>query len=277
MSGKTVTYRYGSNKWKKLAGVRSNWLASNMSDTASVSKHVKKTKNTPGGVEIERLLMVTLQSATNPATNPAMVSEAAILESLMNSDDFSILLSKAHLGSDQARDALFVMLHRQMRENARGLMKSERSNHTLQPTALVNEACLKLMAEGAIDSSANRRQLFHSAIRAMRQILIDHARARATRKRGVGLKRHSLETVLDNFESRHNVSFLDLEAALNRLKDSSPRGHEVLTLRFFGGLSVSETADLIGVSIGTVESDWRFARAKLMVWLEEPEESSVSN
>lgn len=187
----------------------------------------------------------------------------------MNTEDISHLLDKAHAGSDEARDDLFAILHRQMRDSARGLMSNERTNHTLQPTALVNEACLKLMAEGSIDSAENRRQLFHAAIRAMRQILIDHARARGTKKRGDGHQRHSLDLVLDNFETRHNLSFLDLEAALKRLKEISPRGHEVLNLRFFGGLTVPETAELIGCSVGTVESDWRFARAKLMLWLQD--------
>lgn len=187
----------------------------------------------------------------------------------MNTEDISHLLDQAHGGSERAREDLFTILHRQMRQSARGLMNNERADHTLQPTALVNEACLKLMAEGSIDNAENRRQLFHAAIRAMRQILIDHARGRSTKKRGDGQQRHSLDVVLDNFETKHQLSFLDLEAALERLSEISPRGYEVLNLRFFGGLTVAETAELIGCSVGTVESDWRFARAKLMLWLQE--------
>ena len=187
----------------------------------------------------------------------------------MSSEDISLLLRQARDGSDGARDELYAILHGRMRQSARGLMSNERENHTLQPTALVNEACLKLMTEGSIDSAANRRQLFHAAIRAMRQILIDHARARTTQKRGDGYQRQSLDVVLDNFEVKHSLSFLDLETALSRLREMSPRGHEALTLRFFGGLTVAETAELLDCSVGTVEADWRFARAKLMLWLQE--------
>lgn len=193
------------------------------------------------------------------------MNSVQLLEDNVNLPEISQLLGDAHDGN--TRNVLFEMLHRKMRSDARGLMKGERADHTLQPTALVNEACLKLIAEGTIESSSNRRQLFFSAIRAMKQVLIDHARAKLTKKRGAGLAKQSLDIVLDNFESKHDVSFLDLESAMTRLKDSSPRAFEILNLRFFGGLTVPQVAELIGCSVGTVESDWRFARAKLLIWL----------
>ena len=177
------------------------------------------------------------------------------------------MLADARDGDVDSREALFRQLHKEMRVSARRLMKNERSSHTLQATALVNEACLKMMSEGVVGTVENRRQLFFAAIRSMRQILIDHARGRATQKRGAGLERHPIDIVLENFETQHQLSYPDLEEALGKLREASPRQAEVLNLRFFGGLTIAETAELVGCSVGTVESDWRFARAKLLVWL----------
>ena len=181
--------------------------------------------------------------------------------------DISQLLQKAREGNETARELLYAELHSQLREQARGLMANEQVDHTLQATALVNEACVKLLREGVVDSSENRRQLFHAAIRAMRQVLVDHARARSTSKRGGEFTRQPLDIVLTNFERNHNATFLDLELALERLERESSREHEALTLRFFGGLTIAETAQLMGISDSTVESDWRLARAKLISWL----------
>lgn len=187
----------------------------------------------------------------------------------MTSKDISLLLEQVREGDSESREVLFRRLHFEMRESARRLMKNERSSHTLQATALVNEACMKMLSEGVVDSAENRRQLFSAAIRSMRQILIDHARGRAAKKRGAGSKRHPIDVVLENFESKHQTSYPELEDALERLRKSSPRKAEVLTLRFFGGLTIEETAEFLECSVGTVESDWRFARAKLLVWLKQ--------
>ena len=182
--------------------------------------------------------------------------------------DISTLLVLAKEGSDEARQSLFSELHNHMRAKAKSLMSDERANHTLQATALINEACVKLLREGVVDSAENRRQLFHAAIRAMRQVLIDHARARDAQKRGGSqLKRQPMDFVLEHFEETHDMPFLDLENALQRLQQESPRQHEALTFRFFGGLSIGETAKLLECSVSTVESDWRLARAKLTMWL----------
>jgi len=189
----------------------------------------------------------------------------------VSASEISILLRQAQDGNVTARDSVFSLLHQQMRQHADRLMWNERPDHTLQASALVNEACLKLIAEGAVESVANRRQLFHSAIRAMRQILIDHARARATQKRGGHLQQQFIDSVLEQFEVKHCVPFLDLEDALDRLQKESPREHEALSLRFFGGLSIAEAAQLMDCSASTIESDWRFARAKLLKWLGEDE------
>lgn len=185
----------------------------------------------------------------------------------MDSSDISLLLHRAQDGSQAARDSLFAQLYKQLQQHAQFLMKQERPNHTLQASALVNEACIKLLKQGAVDSVANRRQLFESAIQAMREVLIDHARARGTKKRGGSMQRQGIDVVLDQFEATHKLSFLDLHDALARLKLESPRAYEAINLRFFGGLNVSEAAELLACSGKTVEADWRFARAKLTMWL----------
>lgn len=184
-------------------------------------------------------------------------------------EEISALLQKAQDGSQTARDSLFSELTDQLRAQARGLMKHERADHTLQATALVNEACLKLMQEGVVDSAQNRRQLFHAATRAMRQVLIDHARSKSAQKRGGEYTKQPIDVVLDQFENKHKLSFLDLDVAMERLQKESPREFEALNLRFFAGLTIAETADLLECSPATVESDWRLARAKLLVWLKE--------
>lgn len=186
---------------------------------------------------------------------------------VMSANDISILLNRAQSGDDGARDELFAELDAQLRVLASKLMGNERPDHTLQATALINEACLQIIEDGAVDTAANRRQLFHSAIRAMRQVLQQHARSRNSQKRG-GKMNRALDVVLDHFEATHETSFLDLEASMERLGQQSAREHEALSLRFFGGLTVEETARLMQVSVATVEADCRLARAKLMMWME---------
>lgn len=177
--------------------------------------------------------------------------------------DVSILLQQVKEGDDAARERLFATLQGELRGMAEGLMRRERPDHTLQATALVNEACLKLLDSDAFRDASNRRYMFGMANRAMRQILVDHARKRNTEKRGGGYERASLDIVLENFESNNRCRFVDLEAALESLEASSPRQREVVELRFFSGLSIEDVADVLEVSVGTIERDWRLARAKL--------------
>jgi len=179
----------------------------------------------------------------------------------------SALLQQIQGGNLGARDDLFQMVYAQLRRMAQELMSQESPGHTLQPSALVNEAYLKLEQAGLLANAESRRHLFGSAARAMQQVLIDHARSRATEKHGGNMQRQGLDVVLDQFEAKHNASFLDLESALDRLRKESERQYEALTLRFFGGLSVPEVAELMGHSLSTAEADWRIARAKLYSWL----------
>ena len=184
-----------------------------------------------------------------------------------NEHNISMLLALVHRGDSVARERLFVVTYRELQAMARGLMSTERSDHTLQASALVHEAYMKLVQGDVLQTSENRRHLFGAAARAMQQVLIDHARARGTVKRGAGSKRQALDGILDNFEDQHQVPFLDLEEVLARLHAESPRQHEVITLRFFAGLSIPEAAEVLGCSEGTIQTDWRMARARLHSWL----------
>lgn len=190
-------------------------------------------------------------------------------ESEISQHDVSLLLHRVQQGDAVAQNQLFALLHQQMGDMAQNLMRQERPDHTLQASGLVNEACLKMLQQGVVQSAENRRHLFGAAIRAMQQVLIDYARGRATEQRGGAMTRHGLDVVLDRFESRYEMTFIDLDNVLERLQKTSPRQHEILCLRFFASLTIPETAEVVGCSEGTVQSDWRLARARLHVWLRE--------
>ena len=170
-------------------------------------------------------------------------------------------------GDSVARDQLFELLIRELRGQANYLMRSEKADHSLGASGLVNETCLRLLEQHAIFSAANRRQLFGAANRAMRQILVDHARRRGAVKRGGDREKMFLDNVLDSFVADNGFVFEQLHEALDKLELESPRQREVVEHRFFGGLSIAETASLIGVSTSTIEREWRLARVKLYAWI----------
>lgn len=177
--------------------------------------------------------------------------------------EVSMLLQQVKGGDEAAREKLFVTLQSELRDMAGALMRGERPDHTLQATALVNEACIRLLDTEALKNVSDRRYMFGMANRAMRQILIDHARRRRTNKRGGEYQRASLDVVLDNFEASNRCQYEDLESALDALEQDSPRQREVVELRFFSGLTNEEVAKVLEISVATVERDWRMARAKL--------------
>jgi len=182
-----------------------------------------------------------------------------------HSENLTELIEDARHGGVIARDRLFRAIYEEFHKIAVALMSNERAGHTLQPTALVGEAVVRLMNGHAIDKAPNRRYLFSAAARAMRQVLVDHHRKRKIRDGS--RKRVPLDEALDYLEEQK----LDIEAlnsALDRLAEINERQGLVVALRFFAGLSVSQVADALDVSVGTVELDWRFARAWLRDQLE---------
>ena len=161
--------------------------------------------------------------------------------------------------------AQFAQLYDELRRMAHAQMFGERDGHTLQTTALVHEAFVRLCREDNFPAH-DRRQFFPAAAQAMRRVLIEHARARGRQKRGgsgaAAFKRISLDTLqwLGDDEIEQTLTFDD---ALCRLEQEAPDEAQVVRLRFFAGLSTAEAAEVLGVSLSTAERRWRWARAWL--------------
>jgi RNA polymerase sigma factor (TIGR02999 family) len=173
------------------------------------------------------------------------------------------LLRRLGSGDDEAAERLASLVQVELRRMAARYLAGERSARTLQPTALVNEAWLRIVPEAAREVHG-RGHFMAIAARAMRQILVEHARARDSRKRGGQWQRVSLSEVPPglNPEAAFN-ELLDLEDAVGKLADAHPRAARVVELRLFGGLTIAETAEALGVSHFTVDEDWVYAKAWL--------------
>jgi len=177
--------------------------------------------------------------------------------------DITTLLNAIRSGDEQARHALFNHVYDDLVDIARRQMRAERGGHTLQTTALVHEAYLKLNKGNVLESIENRRHFYASVMCVMRQLLIEHARARQAKKRSGDGSRVLLDAVLDELEYVHQVDYLDLDDALVELSRLDERQCRIVELRFLGGLEVAEVALQLGVSKSTVEKDFRSARAWL--------------
>jgi RNA polymerase sigma-70 factor, ECF subfamily len=186
-------------------------------------------------------------------------------------EDFTSLLGRARAGDERARDEVIAQVYEELRRVAARLMRRERTGHTLSPTAVVHEAVIRLLGDAVFDKVADRGYLFASAARAMREVLVDHARRRATGRRGGGRRRVPLDLVVDYFEG-HGLDVVAVHEALHRLSEWNERQSQVMTLRYFGRLTVPEVATALGVSQVTVERDWRLARAWLRGQLREEDE-----
>lgn len=161
-------------------------------------------------------------------------------------------------------EELLPIVYDELRRLARAYMSRERRNHTLQPTALVNEAYLRLVDSSRIDWRG-RTHFFAVGAEAMRRVLIDHARGRDALKRGAGWQRVTLAHELGTPNGREldAETLLSLQRALDKLRELDERQARIAELRFFGGLTVAEVAELLGVSKRTVEGDWTHAKAWL--------------
>jgi RNA polymerase sigma factor (TIGR02999 family) len=170
--------------------------------------------------------------------------------------------------AEQARGILFDRLYHDLRHVARRLMRGERRGHTLRPTALVHEAYIRLVGQET-PAFENRVHFLGVAARAMRQILVDHARERAAQKRGGGLERVTLEESLE-VGPTPTYDILDFDAALRKLMSLDERAARVAEMRALAGMSVEEVAQVLGVSERTVDGDWAVARLWLSRELEHP-------
>ena len=177
--------------------------------------------------------------------------------------DVTGLLVAWQQGDDEALRRVAALVYDDLRAIAAARLRGERSGHTLQPTALVHEAYLRL-SEQRRRQWKERRQFFAVASRVMRQVLVDHARARQAAKRGGAATRIEVTSLGEIAAPAEVFDVLPLDEALTRLAALQPRLARVVELRFFGGLEVEETAALLDCSPRTVKRDWALARAWLV-------------
>jgi RNA polymerase sigma factor (TIGR02999 family) len=179
-----------------------------------------------------------------------------------SSQNITRLLLDWRNGDQTALDRLMPLVYEELRRMANHYMRNERRGHTLQTSALVNEAYLRLVDHENIEWQ-NRAHFFGVAAQAMRRILVDHARSRNYQKRGGGAQQVSLDEAMTLAGDRA-AELIALDDALQELAKMDERKSRVVELRYFGGLSLEETAEALGVSIPTVTRDWNTAKAWLM-------------
>lgn len=184
----------------------------------------------------------------------------------METDDVTRLLQAARGGDAKALDELYPLVYQDLHGVAHRALLGGRPGDTLNTTSLVHEAYLKLHGASRFEP-VDRRHFFAVAARAMRQIIVDHARRRSAEKRGGSHRRVDLDSATIAADDS-GTSILALEDALRKLSELDERLAKVVELRFFGGLTVEETAEVLDVDPRTVKRDWRKARAVLYVTLE---------
>jgi RNA polymerase sigma factor (TIGR02999 family) len=182
---------------------------------------------------------------------------------LAGSGEITTWLTSWRDGDQAAGERLFGVVYPELRRIAARFLHHERLHHTLEPGALVNELCIRLLGSEPI-TYRDRAHFFAIAAQTMRRILIDYARARTADKRGGEQQRVSLSAVDGWSPVAGHEDLIALDQALSKLEKADPRAARVIELRFFGGLQEEEIAEVLGVSVITVKRDWRVARAWLI-------------
>ena len=175
------------------------------------------------------------------------------------------ILHEIEQGDSTAAGQLLPLVYEELRQLARARMASERPDHTLQPTALVHEAYVRLVDTDKARHWESRKHFFAAAAEAMRRVLIDHARQHAAGKRGGHRRRIAAEDFAAQMPADPDV-LLDLDAGLSRLAEEEPQAAELVKLRLFAGLSVAEAGDLLGLSRTATYRNWEFVRSWFAVW-----------
>lgn len=178
--------------------------------------------------------------------------------------DVSRLLAAIQDGEAGAKDQLCRVLYAELHRMAEGLLAQERQGHSLQASDLINEVLLRLLQDDVLARAPNHHYLFGAAAEAMRRLLVDHARRRRTQKRGGDWRRTPLDDALDAYEGR-NIDLLALNEALERLQALHPRQYRVVDEYHFGGFTMREIAEHLGVSEATVCNDFKRAQQWLAV------------
>ncbi len=184
-------------------------------------------------------------------------------EESLGSTEYTLLLGQIQAGDENAEAKLFERMQAVMRATADVMMRKESGDHTLQPTAVVNEAIIRILNSELLQKADGRRYLFGAANKAMREILVDHARRRNAQKRPGSQQRSSIDSMLETLQQRDNVEICELNEALETLRAQFPRQAEVTEMRFFSGLTVEQIAELLEISTATVKREWAAARARL--------------
>jgi len=177
-------------------------------------------------------------------------------------EEITLLLLKWSKGDSDALERLMPMIYPELRRIARRYMRRENPGHTLQTSALINEAYVRLVDQQAVEWQ-DRAHFFAVAARVMRNILIDHARKYAYAKRGAGATHVALDDVAV-FKQERASEFVALDEALDGLERIDPRKARIVEMRFYGGLTVEETAEAMKLSSITIKREWRTARAWLL-------------
>ena len=178
------------------------------------------------------------------------------------SKQVSELLANWNNGDAEAREALMPLVYNELRKLAASHLRRERSDHTLQPTALVHEVYLRLADQKNVQWQ-DKTHFFGVAAQLMRRILVDHARSHTADKRGSGLPKVSLNEAIAMSRERP-AELLALDESLTQLASTDPQQSRIVELRVFGGLTIEQTAEILGISPATVKRDWTLAKAWLL-------------
>jgi RNA polymerase sigma factor (TIGR02999 family) len=179
--------------------------------------------------------------------------------------DVTALLERIRQGSPQAKNDLVAVLYDRFRRRAHQRLRNERPGNSFGTMDLANEALLRLLQNDEFARASNRHWMYRAFARALRQVLIDHARRRHADKRGGDRQREEMDDLAESVQAKSQTDVLSLAEALDALAAEYPREAEVLPMRFFGGCEMAEIAEALGVSLSTVERESRFGQA----WLRE--------
>ncbi len=188
--------------------------------------------------------------------------DSSMSESSLSQNEITAMLRTWGKGEHDASEELVQAVYNELRRQARYHLRRERSNHTLQTTALINEAYIKLVEQRSVKWES-RTHFFALAAEMMRRILVDHAKAKYSQKRGGKDENLPLEAALNIKTDERDIDFIALDEALTGLAKVDPQQAKIVELRYFSGLNVEETAGVLGISPATVKRDWAMAKAWL--------------
>jgi RNA polymerase sigma-70 factor (ECF subfamily) len=254
-------------RFHRIARIRQTWLAKEFLNNKNEIIRIRR------GILNNRPLSLTLNHKSHRLSLPETVDSTYFLDILLTRDsanrtskekmpgDLTQLLKECSKGKQEALDELLPAVYAELRRLAGSYLRRERPDHTLQATALVHEAYLKLIDQHSVNWQ-NRAHFFGVAAQLMRRILVDHARTHLREKRGGQMQRLSLDDAVSWVEER-DVDLVALDDALTELAKFDERKSRLVELRFFSGLSIEETAEVLRIAPSTVLRDWSLAKAWL--------------